>query len=309
MPSKYDIKKSTIVSKPETTEQSIIRITSDIEAYKAKLEVTNAQIARIKAVECTEKEVKQLPQLELDALTNRVLIKGNEKLLDSFKARLREESVADLVEKHNQYTGDIETVLGELLSTFKAPLAMAIQLEKLWVERTKLHKKLDESCHGDSRVQQLPLRTTGVVSDVTSVGMAIVGIVKWYTRSYGSKYARNAIKVLDSPEALTKIVDDIEHQYFNEIKDQKRRAKEDAVVISRRLAAAAANAKLNTPTERPIKRDIEASELVSAKRPSTRAEKIEVAKNAKAKDKAAAEEYRAELEGVPVSGVPDDYKA
>ncbi|KKK48473.1 hypothetical protein LCGC14_3144770, partial [marine sediment metagenome] len=94
--SNYNIPKSTIVTKPETTQETITRIEETIQGLQDTLAQINTRIERILALEDKD-GVLEYPQLQQDALMNRVETKGNEKLLDSLKAQLQEEEQTALV--------------------------------------------------------------------------------------------------------------------------------------------------------------------------------------------------------------------
>ena len=252
-------------SKGETTQESVTRVTSEITEYSDKLTQVEAHISSIEAAECSLEEVKKLPDLKQEALEFRILVKGCTTQLDSFKAKLLAENITSLIEDCNGHTEGIEVIIKELLYTLREPMALAFRLNDLWMERVKLLKKAMEASPGDGRIQELPTRVGGVVQDFLTVSVIAMGITKYYAKVYGGDYARNALGALDSPEALVKIVDEIEKAWLSECADAKTRAKAELPIIEARIQRAKDKLKLNTPVPNKREEAILANKEISKK--------------------------------------------
>ena len=250
-------------SKAETTQESVTRVTSEIGEYSDKLAQAEAHISSIEAAECSFEEVKRLPDLKQEALEFRILVKGCTTQLDSLKAKLLAENITSLIEDCNGHTEGIEVIIKELLYTLREPMALAFRLNDLWMERVKLLKKAMEASPGDGRIQELPTRVGGVVQDFLTVSVIAMGITKYYAKVYGGDYARNALEALDSPEALVKIVDEIEKAWLSECADAKTRAKAEQPRIQARLEHEAAKKRLNAPAQSKAEKT---TEIILAKR-------------------------------------------
>ncbi len=223
----------------ESTPDAIERVQGEITKGQAALVTVESQVANIESLSSTVEEAVLLPDLKQQSLVLKIQLNNLEKLLAELKTQLLAEDTTNLIESCNKYTGDIRTVVQELLYTLREPMATAFKLNDLWFERVKLHKKAAEASPGDNRLQELPTQIGGVIQDFLTTAAIATGITKYYAKVYGGDYARNALGALDHPGALMKIVEDIEHAFLCEWRDELRRLEETRDIRERRAERAA----------------------------------------------------------------------
>jgi len=140
-----------------------------------------------------------------------------------------------------------------------------------------------------------------VVDSIVEATNAVRTITKYLTVAYGSGKARKLIGPLKDYSVVVDIVDGVEHRFFNEWNDLKRRAKEEKPLLEAKKQRALDRIKLNTKTQAvKDKQEQERPDWVaSAETIKLRDDKIKADKKAKAFSKAEAIAYKAELAGVP----------